>query len=58
MDTIQIITSLISSIGAIDIPCFVLIIVGKPDPIILCSERQQMKFYQIDLIFLVLFFHL
>ncbi len=40
MHTIQTIRTLISSIGAIDIPCFDLIIVGDPEPIILCSERS------------------
>ena len=39
MHTIQTIRVLISSIGAIDIPCFDLIVVGDPDPVILCSER-------------------
>ena len=39
MHTIQTIRVLISSIGAIDIPCFDLIVVGDPEPIILCSER-------------------
>ncbi len=39
MHSIQTIRMLLSSIGAIDIPCFDLIMVGDPQPVILCSER-------------------
>jgi len=39
MHSMQTIRVLISSIGAIDIPCFDLIVVGDPEPVILCSER-------------------
>ena len=39
MHSVQTVRMLISSIGAIDIPCFDLIMVGDPEPVILCSER-------------------
>ena len=40
MHSIQTIRMLLSSIGAIDIPCFDLIMVGDPEPVILCSEKE------------------
>ena len=39
MHSIQTIRMLLSAIGAIDIPCFDLIMVGDPEPVVLCSER-------------------
>ena len=39
MHSIQTIRMLLSAIGAIDIPCFDLVMVGDPEPVILCSER-------------------
>jgi len=41
--TWSIIQELLSAIGAIDLPCFDLIVSGNPNPFVLCSEKNSLE---------------